>query len=65
MLSSSIWHQNNLICSVEFWQQIMAELPVEFSTGSKGKDWFITPDAKIPPTKALNTYSLILHTMML
>jgi hypothetical protein len=43
----------------------MAELPVEFSTGSKGKDWFITPDAKIPPTKALNTYSLILHTMML
>ncbi len=50
MLSSSIWHQNNLICSVEFWQQIMAELPVEFSTGSNlpprlwiHTAWFFTP----------------------
>jgi hypothetical protein len=47
-----IWHQNDSTCSAEFWQEIIAELPVEFSTDSTGKDLFITPDAKRLPTKA-------------
>jgi hypothetical protein len=46
----------------------MTKLPVEFNTGSTGKDLFITPDAKkLLPTLSLpwmmsyNTSSLILH----
>jgi hypothetical protein len=47
-----IWHQNDLTHSAEFWQEIVAELPVEFSIDSTGKDLFVIPDAKRPPTKA-------------
>jgi hypothetical protein len=41
----------------------MAELPVEFSTDSTGKDLFISPDAKRPPTKAFPSMDDVLATM--
>jgi hypothetical protein len=43
----------------------MAELPVELSTGSTGKDSFITLDAKRPPTKACPSINDVLQYIKL